>query len=492
MGKLDISNVITVTLLQALRGLSNVNTSALAIITDDVPIPGDYGTAGIYRDPIGVGEDFGTDSDTYNLSVSIFGQKPNILTGGGYLVIIPRLASAAAQPAVLSGTKYVDLTALTAEDYYINVDIDGGGAADILIGEIDRTNLESIQTSLNSYDITAAGLQFILTGDISAAKVELRTVDSGASKSIEIGEAGTGTDIASLLGLPVDLEVTGAATGTERVKDCILRTSGAVEYFGIVLNEKLADAVLLETAALVQTLDKIMIVGSSLTADIAGIFTTLKDSGYTHTRCVLYTISAATALTFAAAYAGRAFSVNFSGANTAQTMHLKDIVGFVADSGLSQTLLTAAKNAGVDIYPDFGVPKTFISGENMYFDQIYSRLALKLFLQVAGFNYLAQTNTKIPQTEEGMNGLKGAYRRIMDQFVGNGTFSPGTWLGSTRFGNPEDHDRNIQDFGYFIYSLPISQQSQAVRDIRKAPLVQIAAKDAGAIHSSDVVVLVEA
>ena len=70
--------------------------------------------------------------------------------------------------------------------------------------------------------------------------------------------------------------------------------------------------------------------------------------------------------------------------------------------------------------------------------------------------------------------------------------APGTWNDPTTFGNPEDHIRNIAELGYFIYSVPISQQSQIDREARIAPSTYIACKDSGAIHSSDVTVYVEA
>jgi hypothetical protein len=59
------------------------------------------------------------------------------------------------------------------------------------------------------------------------------------------------------------------------------------------------------------------------------------------------------------------------------------------------------------------------------------------------------------------------------------------------YGNPEDHRRNIKDFGYYIYSIPMAQQAQSDRMRRIAPLIQIAAKEAGAIHSSDITIYVE-
>lgn len=494
MSLIDIGNVVRVSILSALRGLANVNTSALALITDEAPIPNDFGTARQYLNPQGVADDFGSNSETYRLAVVIFNQNPNILTGGGYLVVIPRDQSASASAATIIGSATVNLTALTATDYYINAAVDGGAAGDLLIGEIDSSSVAAAEADLNSTAVTAAGLVFTVSGqDPASALITLKSATTGATSAITIGTAGTGTDIATLLNLSGS--ATGAAAGVERVKDAVLRTNGAVPYFGIVLNEKQTDANLEELAATIQSLDKLLFVGSNLAADYAastGIFDTLKDAGYTHTRCLYYSVSENDALDFAAAYASRGLSVNYDGANTQLTMHLKDLVGIVGDSDLDQTAVDAAGRAGVDLYVDFGVPKVFTSGENQYFDQVYSRLALKLRLQVAGFNFLAQTNTKIPQTEEGMNGLKAAYRSVMNLFVANGTYAPGAWTGSTTFGNPEDHVRNVAEFGYFIYSQPIAAQAQVVRDARVAPLVQIAAKEAGAIHSSDVTVLVEA
>lgn len=491
MAILGIENVITVSLLSALRGLADVNTSVLAIITKEVPISPSYGDYGIYKSPGGVATDWGSTSDTYRLAEMVFAQNPNILTGGGYLVIIPRKQSAAAQPAVILSSSAVNLLALTATDYKIKAAVDGGAAAEIAIGELDLTSLATAEASLNAYALEAAGLIFKLSGSLTSASVELYTDTEGASSAIVLSATTTGTDLATALGMAGKSAV-GAATGVERVKDCILRTYGAIPYFGIILDEKPGDALLTELAATVQTMDKLLFIGSNTSGDIAGIFTTLKNAGYTHTRGLYYSVSADDALDFAAGYAGRGLSIKMTGSNTAHTMHLKDITGLVADSGMTQTLLTQAMNAGVDTYPDIGgVAKAFCSGVNQFFDQVYTRLAFKLRLQLAGFNYLAQTSTKITQTEQGMSGLKGAYRKVCQMFVTNGTFAPGTWNSSTTFGDPDDHIKNIAAAGFYIYSDPIADQSQAEREVRVAPSTYIAAKDSGAIHSSDVVVYVE-
>ena len=488
-GKLAISNFVQVTLLAALRGLADVNTSALAFFADEVPIPSNYGDYGIYTGPDGVAQDFGSNSDAYRIAVSVFSQSPSIMSAGGYLVIIPRKASAPAAAATILGTGPVDLTALTGTDYKISLAIDGGADADIEIGAIDSSSLLAATASLNPYALETAGAIIEVTGELTAALITLKSDTAGATSAITVGSAAA-TDIAPMLKL--EGSATGAATGPERLKDAILRASAIVPFFGIISTDKPADALFLETAKTVQTMDKLWIVGSPTVADIKGIFTTILDAGLTHTRCIYYSTSADDAFDFAAGYASRGLSIDFAGFNTAHTMHGKEVVGMVADPGMTQTILTDCKNAGVDFYGDFGVPKVFTSGANQFFDQIYSRLAFKLRLTIAGFNFLATTNTKIPQTEEGMNALKGAYRKVCQQFVQAGIFAPGPWNSSTTFGKPEDHIRNIAGFGYYIYSLPISLQSATDRAARKAPATYIACKDAGAIHSADVSVMIEA
>ena len=90
-----------------------------------------------------------------------------------------------------------------------------------------------------------------------------------------------------------------------------------------------------------------------------------------------------------------------------------------------------------------------------------------------------------------MVGLKNAYAKSCEQGIRNGSFASGEWNDSIPFGDPEDFIRNIREVGYYIYSLPISQQAQADREERKAPVIQIACKRSGALHSSNVIVNIQ-
>ena len=111
-----------------------------------------------------------------------------------------------------------------------------------------------------------------------------------------------------------------------------------------------------------------------------------------------------------------------------------------------------------------------------------------MLLASEGFNYLAGSNTKIPQTEEGIAGLKDAYTQTAVQGVRNGVLAPGAWTSSDTFGDPVSLRKNVQDLGYYRYSTPVALQSSADRAARKAPLIQFALKFAGAVHSSSVLV----
>ena len=87
-----------------------------------------------------------------------------------------------------------------------------------------------------------------------------------------------------------------------------------------------------------------------------------------------------------AAYVGRAFSVNFQGSNTTQTMQLKDLKTIQPDPSMTQTLYTKIKAAGADGYASFrGVAKVFTSGKNKFFDQVYNLLWIIGDMQVNGF-----------------------------------------------------------------------------------------------------------
>jgi hypothetical protein len=144
---------------------------------------------------------------------------------------------------------------------------------------------------------------------------------------------------------------------------------------------------------------------------------------------------------------------------------------------------------GVDTYvPIGGESVVFCSGGDDFSDNISNQNWLVYALTTAGFNVLAQTGTKIPQTEPGIAVLRGAYIDVLKEAVSNGYLAPGVWNSPELFGDPEALRRNIEEIGWYIYTAPVNLQTQAARVARQAPICRIAIKLAGAVHSSSVVV----
>ncbi len=473
---LPITNVISVTSTVSGSAVGEYNTSNVALFTTDAP-QASFGSNGyaLYLSPTQVATDFGSSSQTYSMANALFSQAPNILANNGYLAIIPYVS--AVQTLTFSGV---------AASGTFDLDLPGGNATGI---EWNAT-ASSIQTSIQA-----------LTG-----YSQVQVSGSIASESLVITFYGVYGPVASATIANNTLETSGAAaitvtvaatTAGETINDAITRTENLIQYFGIISQTVVDQTDILAAAATVQALNKIMLYGSNTQADIAagGTIDLLRTGNFTQTRGLYYGSTGTSAtldlLEFVAAYAGRAFSTNFSGSNTCQSMHLKQLATINPDPTITQTILTTAGTAGADCYVSInGYSCVYSSGANQFFDQVYNLQWFTGAISTAGFNYLAGTSSKIPQTEPGMTGLKGAYRQVCVQAVANGYVAPGSWNSATTFGDQSKFLNNISQYGFYIYSTPVSQQSETDRTARQAPLVQIALKEAGSVNSSDVLVVV--
>ena len=381
MSFVSVSNFVSVTIATPPTGLKSYAVNNLAIFTKEAPVNVAITASnpGIYVSPTDVLADWGSGSEVYAQAVAVFSQSPNILDGGGSLVIFPMQSGDALATVIPAGVEVVFF----------------GGAM-------------------------WAGYT------------------------------------------PNDAEILAASTAVEALQGVKLFASSHL------------------TSALTTT---------------TGLFWKIQDAGETHTRCFLYVVggSALTAREAMAAYAGRALSVDFEGVSTTATMHGKTLIGVTSDTSITQTILNTCETVGADVYPSVGggaqyLGKVFSTGGNDYFDNVYNLDWIVSALQVAGFNALTTVGTKIPQTEVGMAQLKNAYIGVLKQAVVNGFVAPGVWNSPELFGNPADLRRSVLNTGFYIYSQPVNQQSQVDREQRKAPLVQIAIKFAGAVQSSAVVV----
>lgn len=475
---LSLSNVINTSVAGAQTGAGKYNTSNLAIFTRETA-GGGFGNLGykLYLDAVGPSTDFTSTSATAQMAAAIFGQQPNILLPGGYLAVIPFLAGIDQQQTISFGS-------LPASGSFI-VNYDGALSAPINWNDTTA----AIQTKLRSMP----GLgKCTVTGTIAGESLVVTLTGVGGNPGVFTISSNT---VQTAVPAAVAITVAITTVGTNETLDAaITRTLGLVQYFGILAAEITNKTTMLAAAAVVQTVLKLAGFPSWNPADIlaGGKLDALQSATLPQNRGLFINSSGngdLDALLFAARYFGSALSVDFTGNNTTKIMHLKTLIGQVADPLMTQTQFALAQAAGADVYVSLGgVPKIFSSGINMFFDRIYNQLAFAGDLTIAYFNLLAQTDTKIVQTEDGMKLCKGSQRQICQQYRRNQYLAPGTWTSPTTFGNQSDFLRNILDFGYFIYSAPIALQSASDRAARKAPLIQIAAKEAGAVQSGNVLI----
>lgn len=472
-----ISNIVNVSVSQGSPGVGAYNTSNLALFTDEAPNLSTFGSLGYasYVTPTQIGTDFGTGSKTYAMANAVFSQQPNILTGGGQLIII--LLTNAVQHFAFSGTPASGVFEVVYNGN-ASAAINWNDSASVIQGKVQAvTGLSnvlvtgSMATTLN---IQMAGIYAPLTFTTTA-----NTLMTSGSSAITI--------------------TITTPTAAQTLTQAINANIDVVQFFGLMVNESLdiiGQTDLLASAAVVQALNKIAFFVSHTAADIApgGMLDLLRTGSFTQTRGLYYGDSVElNDLVMMASYAGLGLSVNFNGSNTTITMNLKVLSGVQPDPTITQTLLNQAAAAGADTYVSIqGTPGIICVGANQFYDAVYNLQWLVGAVQVAGFNYLAQTGTKIPQTESGMDGFKGAIRTVLEQAVTNQYAAPGSWTSPITFGNQAQLVANISQRGYYIYSQPISQQLQTARAARQAPVCQIALKAAGAIQTASIIVSVNA
>ena len=380
--------------------------------------------------------------------------------------------------------------------------------SEISIANVINISVSDSPTGLNAFNTSNIGLFTTATPGGTFGSGEYKIYKSPAGVGEDFGTGSRPYKMAlAIFGQAKNILTGGGSLivmplePSETLADAIARTQAVVQYFGVISDQIESNIDTLDAAAVIQTMNKIAVFVQHLETaiDPGGVLDQLRSSSLTKSRGLYYGADSTgvaddeTSILFAAAFLSRGLSTNFAGSRTTQTQHLKSLAGIEPDSTMDETVLAKAAAAGVDTYPSIeGVPAIFDQGANKFWDQVYNLGWFIASLQVNGFNFLRQTGTKIAQTEEGVGGLKNAYRQSCLQARDNLYCAPGEWTSPDTFGNQEDFYANIREQGYYIYSAPIGSQSAADRQARKAPLIQIALKEAGAIHSSDVIVNINA
>jgi hypothetical protein len=540
---ISLSNVLNISIAAVQPGLGLPNTGNLAIFSREA-YASSFGTAGfkIYFSPAQAALDWGTGSNTYQMVLAAFTIQPNVLAIGGYVVVIPYLSAAQNQQVTVA---FPGLPA--SGDWYISYN--GALSAALVFNETAvnlQTALQSVSglSSATATGSVAAGfainagstgvghpfvvlLQFVFTvSSANATQGATYTDSAGNIYTVQTTIAGQTTLTTS--GLPVAPPVPGTltkASGTgdatitwsavttladsnavpvlptvtvnvpgstaETFDQAIIRAQPLVAFFGVMSAE--IDTTIVNQAAAAYIQSQRMIGACTDTASSAlnagGNLQNITALQLTQMRPLYYDGTTTQALVYMATYMSLLLSVDYTGSNTTLNMNLKTLAGVAPDPNITQALVTAAGLAGADVYVNLsGVPKVISSGANDFADNQTNLQAFALGVLVAYFNTLATTNTKIPQTEAGLDTIKGSIKAVCQQYVTNGFLAPGVWTNPTVFGPSGALLNGIAQFGFYIFSSPIATQSPAQRNARIAPPIQIAIKYAGGINKGSAVI----
>lgn len=488
---LNVSDVVNVQVVMSPIAAALRNFGALLILGDSSVIDT---TERIrkYTTIEGVAAEFGTSAPEYLSALLYFGQTPQPST-----LYIGKWARAATNAVlhggILSATQQAiaNFTAVTSGGF--SIVFDGGSAT-----SVTSLNLSAV-TTLSG---VAAAVTAKLTGGATCTwnavygRFEFTSGTTGASSSVAFATApGSGTDVRSLLKIS---STDGGSIVNGIAAESLVSAVGTManmsnDWYGLYVASSTgpADADILAVAAYVEAASVSRIYGvTSQDANVmSSVATTdiayqLKALGYKRT-FVQYSSSNKYA---AASIFGRAFTVDFNGNNTTLTIKFKQEPGVTAEYLTeAQAAAVKAKNCNVFVYYNNGtaILQEGVMVNGYFFDEVHGTDWLQNDMQTGVYNLLYTSTTKIPQTDSGINMIVGKICESCERGVVNGLMAPGIWTAGG-FGAIKMGDTLSK--GYYVYAQPLAQQAQADREARKAPVIQVAAKLAGAVHSANIII----
>ena len=494
----SINNVVTVTLLQSGALAMADNPNVVTMLTSEQQGPlSSASRYRIYSDSGSVATDFGTASKAYDFALSFFGTSPNATNAGGFLVIgywRGAEETLLATSASLNGAQLSEATVVgglqQVADGTLTVDVDGTPEA--LTG-LDFQSATSLAAIVEVIDSALTGA----TATIDDQRVVITSDTTGATSNITFAtDPGTGTFIGQTLALTTGsggFLTQGAAAETltaETKLEAITELFAQVKFRGAMFIDNPTDEESKTLATWGQANDVLQYdvfdAPANLTVDPTNVVWDIKLSSLTNYRMLF---SKAGNRKLAASYMARAHTVNFAAENSALTMHLKELS--VAAEEYTQTQVNQAQTVGLDLYTTIKLtPAILTSGANNFTDERYNLIAYVDFLQIDMYNLLKQTSTKIPQTTRGVNQLIDQAEKTTIQFVRAGVFAPGTWSSPDTFGDLDTFRRGISNNGFYWLAGSLAAQAQNSREARISPVLHGAVKLSGAIHSVDILVVV--
>ena len=434
-----------------------------------------------YSDIQSVANDFGTSSPEYLAAQAFFSQSPKPTT-----VQIGRWAKSPTSGLVrgkmlsTDAQKISNFTAITNGAF--DVTIDGSVVKVTAVNLSAESNLNGVASKvsekLNSKGTCRwDGLRFVIT---SASTGKTSTVAKVTS-----------TQLTQAMGLS-DGTTSVAGIDTEALADAFAQFLDFPTWYMAFVAAPCETTDAAAAAGIIEAASPARIV--AFTSQDTDELDNTKDEtlgaklnalGYNRS-LVMYSSKSAAA---AASILGRMSTINFEGSNTCITLKFKQCPGVEAENlRTSQAQALMAKNVNVfaAYQNDTSILQEGVMSGGWFIDEVHGLDWLQNRVETDLWNLL-YTSKKVGQDETGADNLVATVSKSIDQAVRNGLVAPGVWNGDA-FGALKTGD--TLSTGYYVYIQPFAEQSQADREARKAPPIQIAVKLKGAIHSVDVTITV--
>lgn len=490
---LSLSDVVNVQIVMSPLAAQERNFGSLLILGDN------SGTFSVdvherlrlYTSIDGVAADFGTTAPEYLAAALYFGQSPQ--PRNLYIGKWARTASRGIlRGAVLSAAQQALSNFTGIANGGMNITVDGVARNITALNFTAETNLDGVASILSA----ALGAFATVAWDADNARFVVRSVTSGPVSGVSFATAPAGgTDVSGLLGF---LATSGGYSAQGIAAETILTAVQIIggmsnDWYGLQIaasvastqDDYLAVAAYIEAASVSRIFGVTTQLALALDAnDATDLASKMKAAGYKRT-FVQYSSSHAYA---SASIFGRAFTVNFDGSNTAITLKFKQEPGVTPETlTANQAAALAAKNCNVFVRynNDTAILQSGTMANGFFFDEVHGTDWLQNDLQTDVYNLLFTSQTKIPQTDAGINQIVARVSNRLEQAVNNGLVAPGVWNGPAIGALGTGDALNT---GYYVFAPPVATQSQADREARKAPVLQAAIKLAGAVHSADIIV----
>lgn len=342
--------------------------------------------------------------------------------------------------------------------------------------------------------IGTAGNAITLSETGASISVSAATLTGGTQASV-VGFAttGIGTDIsAQIKGTATAAQYVAGGINAESALNAVVAMDSLTTYWYALMfaagtaNADIADSDHLAIAAYIQAdgLPHIYGLTTSEGAALSSTDTTsigyqLSQLGYTRT---FFQYSSSSPYAVASMF-GRILTTNWLANNTAITLAYKQEPGITPEY-LTPSQAAALNQNHYNYFAEFNNNTAIIvngwCANGQYVDTVIGTDWLANYIQTNLYNLLYQSLTKVPQTDPGVHLLVTSVEASCSQAVTNGLLAPGTWT-ANGFGTLTQGA--FLSKGYYVYAPPVATQSASARSARQSPVLQVAAKLAGAVQS---------